>query len=490
MNLNYRNLLSFVLVAIFATTFTNAQTADDKTWISLNVGHFEYKGDHRNEMFKFDIPRNMTYGFGVHRYINKNFNLQLTSNYGILDDNYTDKFNKHYISNKLQLQYKFANGSILKEDAAIQPYINAGIEVTPFFGGDAAIYDRTIFALPFGIGVDVPLNESTSFVYQTNYSRTFADGLDGYNNYNDKDHDDFLTHTIGIKFKIGGAKDSDGDGVNDKIDACPTQAGTAATNGCPDDDGDGIINSQDLCPLVPGLAENRGCADTDGDKIPDFEDECPKVPGLAEFKGCADTDGDSIADNIDACPTLAGPATTKGCPDTDGDGIKNSIDNCPDAAGTAANNGCPDTDNDGIIDLNDKCPNLAGAPGNNGCPEVAQEVKKSLDTIFTNLIFASNSSYIDRTSYDDLDELAKIMAEDMNLKLSIEGHTDNRGKAEYNLMLSSKRAQSVKDYLVKRGIDPLRIKATGYGITKPIASNETAAGRIKNRRVELNISYN
>ncbi len=488
--MKYRNLLSFILVAIFATTFTTAQTAEDKTWVSLNVGHFEYNGDHANEMLGFNIPKDMTYGFGVHRYLDKNFNLQFTSNYGVLDNEYNPKFEKNFISNKLQLQYKFANGSILKEDAAIQPYINAGLEVTPFFGGDKAIYNRTIIALPFGIGVDIPLNESAAFVYQTNYSRTFADGLDGNNNYNKQNHDDFLTHTIGIKFKIGGTKDTDGDGVNDKVDSCINQPGTEATNGCPDDDGDGIINSQDLCPFVPGLAEHRGCADTDGDKIPDFEDECPKIPGLGEFKGCTDTDGDSIADNIDSCPTLAGSATTNGCPDTDGDGIKNSLDNCPDAAGTAANNGCPDTDNDGVIDLNDKCPKLAGAPGNDGCPEVAQEVKKSLDTIFTNLIFASNSSYIDRTSFDDLDELARIMSNDKNLRLSIEGHTDNKGKAEYNLSLSSKRAASVKEYLVTRGISPLRIKAAGYGETKPIASNETAAGRIKNRRVELNISYN
>jgi len=109
--------------------------------------------------------------------------------------------------------------------------------------------------------------------------------------------------------------------------------------------------------------------------------------------------------------------------------------------------------------------------------------------IFQNLLFATNSANIDPTSLDDLDELVNIMEEDQGLRLSIEGHTDTRGNNEYNLELSRLRAEAVKTHLVSGGISTDRISAVGYGETRPIASNDTPEGRLKNRRVELNLSY-
>ncbi len=208
-----------------------------------------------------------------------------------------------------------------------------------------------------------------------------------------------------------------------------------------------------------------------------------------EFQGCADSDGDKIPDGNDLCPNVKGSATTDGCPDDDGDGIKNSVDLCPAFSGTAEFGGCPDTDNDGIIDKEDDCPTLKGIKPNKGCPEVSADVKLKMDVIFKNLLFATNSANIDATSLDDLDELIKIMSDDEDLRLSIEGHTDNRGNNEYNLELSRLRAEAVKQYLVNGGISASRINAVGYGETRPITTNETANGRLKNRRVELNISY-
>jgi outer membrane protein OmpA-like peptidoglycan-associated protein len=75
-----------------------------------------------------------------------------------------------------------------------------------------------------------------------------------------------------------------------------------------------------------------------------------------------------------------------------------------------------------------------------------------------------------------------------DLKLEISGHTDNTGKAEANLSLSQKRADAVKQYLVQKGIDAGRIKATGYGQQHPLYDNKTEEGKAKNRRVELKLS--
>lgn len=119
----------------------------------------------------------------------------------------------------------------------------------------------------------------------------------------------------------GGAADSDGDGIPDLQDACPTEYGFVKTRGCPDTDDDGIPNRNDDCPFEPGTLERRGCPepiieDTDGDGIPDVSDKCPTIKGTAvRFEGCPDTDGDNIPDHLDRCPNHKGLPARDGCPD-------------------------------------------------------------------------------------------------------------------------------------------------------------------------------
>ncbi|MCA9712866.1 MAG: thrombospondin type 3 repeat-containing protein, partial [Myxococcales bacterium] len=102
-----------------------------------------------------------------------------------------------------------------------------------------------------------------------------------------------------------------------------------------DTDGDGILDPDDACPTVPGVPSAKGCPDRDGDTIPDDTDACPDTPGPVELKGCPDTDGDGIIDKDDRCPTEPGPAEFKGCPDKDGDTIPDIDDRCPEEPGTA-----------------------------------------------------------------------------------------------------------------------------------------------------------
>ena len=106
-----------------------------------------------------------------------------------------------------------------------------------------------------------------------------------------------------------------------------------------------------------------------------------------------------------------------------------------------------------------------------------------------NIYFNTGSAKLLSKSFAPLNEVVKILNEDTNLKLNIEGHTDNVGKDEYNQLLSDNRAAAVKTYLVSKGIDESRITSQGFGETQPVADNNTAAGRTKNRRVVMQVNY-
>ena len=232
-------------------------------------------------------------------------------------------------------------------------------------------------------------------------------------------------------------KDRDGDGIVDSLDACPDQAGTAALQGCPDRDGDGIADKDDKCPDVAGLAKYQGCPipDTDKDGINDEEDKCPTVPGVARYQGCP----------------------------------------------------VPDTDKDGVNDEEDKCPNEAGPASNFGCPVIAPEIIEKVNLAARNVFFATGSSKLLAKSYPSLDNVVKILQDNPSYKVDIEGHTDTTGTHEKNMVLSNDRAASVKAYLVSKGINESRISSAGFGPDRPIATNKTAAGKAKNRRVEMKL---
>lgn len=293
--------------------------------------------------------------------------------------------------------------------------------------------------------------------------------------------------------EFNGCPDMDGDGIMDKNDSCAEVAGLIKYNGCPDSDGDSIIDQNDACPFNAGSVEMAGCPDQDNDGLPDKDDNCPTVAGTTENGGCPfiDSDEDGIKDETDNCPKQKGPVENKGCPypDTDGDSIPDKDDDCPSIAGKAAFKGCPDSDGDGISDKQDICPTIPGIAQNGGCPEIKKEEQEILNNAFSNLEFESGRSLIRATSNPSLDNLAAVMKKRSDFKLLLAGHTDDVGKPESNLTLSKNRTMAVKNYLVKKGIDPERIRTEWYGQTKPVAENTTPEGRQLNRRVEMNIFF-
>jgi len=308
--------------------------------------------------------------------------------------------------------------------------------------------------------------------------------------------------------------DSDNDGVVDRLDQCPQEAGFSMYNGCPseadlktaaivaapaivavapqDTDSDGVSDANDKCPTEKGIRPS-GCPDSDGDGVIDKNDKCPTVAGLADRDGCPavkDTDGDGVEDSKDKCPTQKG-VRPSGCPDKDGDGVEDRKDKCPTVKGLAKFQGCPDTDNDGVIDSKDKCPNKAGTAANNGCPEVQLEEseKKLIEEAIKNVEFRTGSAQLKNTSASILTQLAGLMKKYPDYKLTISGHTDNDGKSESNLILSEKRAISCLNFLKTKGVAESRMNARGFGDSQPKASNNTPAGKRQNRRVEFKLEY-
>ena len=244
-------------------------------------------------------------------------------------------------------------------------------------------------------------------------------------------------------------------------------------------------------PVVQAPPPPPVVMDRDGDGILDADDKCPDTPGLASLQGCPDRDGDGIADGEDKCPDVAGLAKYQGCPipDTDGDGINDEEDKCITVKGIAKYQGCPipDTDGDGVNDEEDKCPTRAGTAANSGCPVIAKEIIDKINFAAKNVFFATGSYKLLPKSFKSLNEVANLMKADESLMVDIDGHTDAQGTDESNQVLSDNRAGSVKEYLIKQGVDTGRLKSAGYGETKPVADNTSAAGRAKNRRTEMTV---
>jgi OmpA-OmpF porin, OOP family len=482
-----KNLL-LICICLSFTFITNAQTEDKKWNIGLLGGASQYKGDLGNDFYKTDMSFYGLGGISVSRYLGKYFDLNLTATKGKIGFNRpSGRFLNDVTTATLNLKY-----NLFAPQATVRPYVFVGI------GG--MMYDkntnnskRNDFVAPStGGGINFRLSPTVNLNIQETFLFSRADNRDGVVAGK---NDSYLFHTAGISFNLGKKKDADNDGVSDRNDKCPnTPAGVAVDKtGCPlDKDADGVADYLDACPDVAGTMALNGCPDKDLDGIADKDDRCPDMAGPASLKGCPDSDNDGVADIDDKCPdTKAGyRVDANGCAmDNDKDGVMNEDDRCPDMAGPASLKGCPDSDGDGVADIDDRCPNIKGTITNKGCPEITPEVEKKITQIASKIFFETNSDKLKVASLVQLDELVAILKEYETANLTIGGHTDSKGTDAYNLTLSQKRMESVKKYLIEKGISESRLTATGYGESTPIADNNTSLGRAKNRRVELKTSY-
>ena len=303
-------------------------------------------------------------------------------------------------------------------------------------------------------GLECFVGASSSLAFGARYTRLFGGDLDNVGSGNlwgpgEVDVNDGLAEAYaGLCVYWGGDDDLDDDGVPNRLDVCPTVA----------EDPDGW-QDRDGCPDL----------DNDGDGIPDVRDGCPN--DAEDRDGWRDDDG---------CPD----------PDNDGDGVIDRQDRCPDQAedldGFQDQDGCPDPDDDGdgVLDAADRCPQTpAGVRvGADGCPEAA-ELKDSMT--LKGVLFRSGSAELEPVSATALDQVAASLLAWPQVRVEVQGHTDDQGDAGANRDLSRRRAEAVRQYLVRAGVAADRLTAVGYGEDLPIADNTTGSGRAANRRVEL-----
>ena len=373
-----KNLSRLMFVLLLVLGFNNVNAQDDNNPWQINVGVNAVDfypvgedaplGDYFDEYFNLNDHYNIVpvlSKFTVSKYLGDNFSFGVSGS--------INKIDKVGDASAPDLSYFGADGIIkysiggALDWTSFEPYLGVG-------GGYTWVDKIGAGTLNGTLGINYWFSEKFAITAQSTYKHSFEDYLPKH-----------MQHALGVAVKFGG-KDTDGDGIYDKDDACPEVAGLAAFNGCPDSDGDGIQDGEDACPNEAGLAEFNGCPDGDGDGVPDNADNCPTTPGLKSLGGCPDADGDGVTDGDDQCPNEAGPAANNGCP-------------------------WPDSDGDGVLDKDDQCPNEAGTVANNGCPEVnpTEEVMAELNSYARTILFDTGKVFFQTRNY------ASIRSYDSNL---------------------------------------------------------------------------
>ena len=312
---------------------------------------------------------------------------------------------------------------------------------------------ETNLGMAYGVGFEWFIIDRFSVDLQARNTHYLGKMLDnvGYNDANDR----LGEFKVSALYYFGGERDKDKDGIPDEIDVDPLKAedfdGFQDTDGAPDpdNDNDGILDVDDDAPNEP--EDMDGFQDSDG------------APDL-------DNDNDGVLDVNDKAPL-----------------VPEDLDNFQD------DDGIPDLDNDqdGILDKDDDCPNQAetvnGVDDEDGCPDQDQafDIFQRKEIALVQATFETGSAELKPGSVGYLDELAQKMLNFPTIIIEIRGHTDNVGDAFSNQVLSEKRANRVREYIIGKGVGPNRIVAVGFGERYPIDANLSADGRAKNRRIEM-----
>ena len=458
---HFNSILVAALI-ILSVSVVNAQDEDNPWAIEVGVNAVDVypvgfkdgqtetspiRGDYFDEYFNLEDHYNILPSvskISVGRYVGSGFVFAAVGTINRIDqvgDLKVDDWTYYGVDGEVKYSFRSLVG-----DSWFDPSVGIG-------GGYSWINERGYGTANGLLAVRFWVTENLALSLQSTYKHSFDD--DRLSRH--------FQHSAGLVFKFGG-KDTDGDGIFDKDDACPE---------------------------VPGLPEFNGCPDTDGDGIEDKNDACPEVAGLPEYNGCPDTDGDGIIDNEDGCPTEAGPKSNNGCPilDADGDGVMDPDDRCVDVPGPAANQGCPwpDSDGDGVPDKDDVCPDVPGTVANKGCPEITIEVRNALRAYAKTILFDTGKTTLKPASLEVLDNAAAILNQYPVSNFYVDGYTDSVGRDTLNQTLSEGRAASVVTYLIEKGVASNRLESRGFGEANPLESNNTRAGRRTNRRVEITL---
>ncbi|PKL82081.1 MAG: hypothetical protein CVV24_11950 [Ignavibacteriae bacterium HGW-Ignavibacteriae-3] len=343
-------------------------------------------------------------------------------------------------------------------------------------------------AFPFGIGTEIRLSDEILLDLSAGVNYSLTENLNYYKIVDFSDG--YLNLGAGITFTGEGCNtDKDGDGLT----RCEEEElGTDPRNS--DTDGDGLKDGAE----VKQYKTDPRNPDTDGDGLKDGEEVMKyKTDPLK-----ADTDNDGLNDYDEVMTHRTDPLN----PDTDSDGLKDGEE----ALKYKTSPFKADTDSDGLKDgeevLKYKTDPLK-ADTDGGTVNDGIEVNRGTNPLdpkddiaptqgvvqktmnFDNVLFDVNKSELSKTAKATLDNVYKACLKLDDAKLQLAGHTSSPASEEYNMELSQRRVDAVKNYLVKKGFKAELIYAEAFGEMEPVASNDTEAGRAKNRRTEIKVAY-
>ncbi len=371
------------------------------------------------------------------------------------------------------------------------PFVYGGIGLLYYQQDDlpaAANHDnedgRTGF-VPVGVGLQYLANPQTLVELTGGFNQTFTDALKAVPS---EKKDAYWTATIGLTITgESGSADPDGDGLTNDEER---ELGTDPHNA--DTDGDGLSDGDEVHKYHtnPLNADSDGDGLKDGDEVNVYKTDPNKVDtdgdGLSDFDEVtkyktdplkADTDGDSLSDGDEVLKYHTDPLNK----DTDGDGLTDGEEVLKyktdplkkDTDGGSVSDGDEIAHGTNPLDPTDDIPK----------PQIKVEVGQSI--VLQGIVFESGKSDILPEAADSLAKAYNTLAQNPDITVEIRGYTDNSGSRSLNMKLSQARADAVKDFLVKKGIDEKRITSKGYGPGNPVASNKTKEGRQQNRRIEF-----
>ncbi len=414
--------------------------------------------------------------------------LEIGGGYGTLSG--FDFDSKYYKSEFLPFDLRLVVDPFNKE--SINPYFYAGggimnywirnypVSVSP---GEVKEKGWTGF-IPAGLGMEVKLSSLLVLDLSLGINYTFTDNLNYYT-YNDEGSspkDAYYKFSVGFTFYGGKSlTDSDGDGLDDEY-----ELNIGLNPNDPDSDGDGLADgAEELTYNTSPFSR-----DSDHDGLSDFEE----IMVYHSLPNKGDSDSDGILDGSEALEYKTDPMNA----DTDNDKLNDRMEIFEYGTDPLKT----DTDGDGLTDseeLKTYSTDPLKVDTDEGMADDLTEIENrtnprdpsddiiivGVPLVLKGLTFSPGTQDLTTGSQETLKRILMLLNSYPDYKFEIRGYTDNIGDADFNYKLTQKQADKVRAWLISRGVNPNQVTAVGYGSENPIASNETLAGRLQNRRIEL-----